>query len=168
MNDNFIHLKDRLTLEQARTYLEQLPVHAGVLEEHLHSHPTLLVTLPEGISLNISYLPLPEDHFEDIRLMQFYALLVSGVNEVQRTELVQLLNEINVICPIGAFYVDDQGELAYKYIFPVPRFELPVQGAFLDLFTLFRDCLLNFKDILTGLTGGTVDLAGALRSLTNE
>lgn len=169
MNNNFINLKDQLALGQIKAYLKHLPLSAEILEaSDLFPYNMLLVTHPENGSLNLMYVPLPEDHFEEIRLMQLYSLIVSEIIPDRKTDLFYLINEINAQLPIGSVSVNKMGELGFKYVFPVSRFELPEEQTFLELFNLYRECLENFKTILSGVNKGTIRLADAMSSLAQD
>ena len=166
MNDNFINLKDQLALAQIKAYLKNQPISAEVLEaSDLIPYNLLLITDPLNGSSNLMYVPLPEDHFQEIRLMQLYSLIIPVINPERKTDLFYLINEINAQLPIGSISVNKMAELGIKFIFPVSRFHLPEEDNFIEIFNLFQDCLVNFRDILTGLNEGTIGLADAMSKL---
>jgi len=166
MNDNFINLKDQLALAQIKAYLKNLALSAEVLEaSDLIPYNLLLITDPVNGSSNLMYVPLPEDHFQEIRLMQLYALIIPEISPERKTDLFYLINEINAQIPIGSMSVNKTAELGFKYIFPVSRFNLPEEENFIEIFNLFQDCIVNFRDLLTGLNDGTIGPADAMSKL---
>lgn len=166
MNDNFINLKDQLALAQIKAYFNKLPLSAEVLEaSDLIPVNLLLITDPVNGSSNLMYVPLPEDHFEEIRLMQLYSLIIPAINPERKTDLFYLINEINAQLPIGSLAVNKMAELGFKYIFPVSRFSLPEEDTFIEIFNLFQDCLVSFRDLLSELNEGSIGLADAMSKL---
>lgn len=166
MNDNFINLKDQLALAQVKGYLKNLPLSAEVLEaSDLMPYNIMLITDPLKGSSNLMYVPLPEDHFQEIRLMQLYSLIIPAINPERKTDLFYLINEINALLPIGSISVNKMAELGFKYIFPVSRFNLPEEETFIEIFNLFQDSLVNFRDLLSRLNEGSIGLADAMSTL---
>lgn len=166
MNDNFINLKDQLALAQIKACFKDLPLSAEVLEaSDLIPVNLLLITDPVNGSSNLMYVPLPEDHFQEIRLMQLYSLIVPSIKPEKKTDLFYLINEINAQLPIGSISVNKMAELGFKYIFPVSRFDLPEKENFIEIFNLFQDCLVSFREQLIGLNEGNISLSDAMGKL---
>ena len=169
MNNDFISLKDQLALAQIKAYLKDLPLSAEVLEaSELIPYNLLLIIDPINGSSNLMYVPLPEDHFQEIRLMQLYSLIITTIIPERKTDLFYLINEINAQLPIGTISVNKMAELGFKYVFPVSRFKLPDEENFIELFNLFHDCMVNFKDLLNSLNNGTIGLADAMSRLAQD
>jgi hypothetical protein len=169
MNDNFINLKDQLYLSQIKDYLQQLPLSVEVMEaSDLIPLNLLLISDPVHGSSNLMYVPLPEDHFQEIRLMQLYSLIIPSINPEKKEDLFYLINEINAKLPIGSISVNKMAELGFKFIFPVPRFEIPKEHQFIEIFTLYRNSLICFKDIINQFTNGSLSLKQVLAKLEDN
>lgn len=167
MNNEFFKVKDQLALEQIKKYITGMTATCEVIEpSELSEQPFLLATLPEGTgSFNVMYIPLPEDHFEAVRLLQVYASVVSDVNKDNLAALYQVLNGINEMCPIGTFTLNAKDEIGFRYVFPVDRFDLPDEGKFLDVFTMYLNFLETFRTTLVGVNFGVLTPAAALHQL---
>ncbi len=167
MNEEFINLKDQEILYTIQEYLKGISIASTLLEKSADmAHNILVAVSADQTSINIMYVPLPEDHFTDIRLLQLFSLLVAAVKEERKKELSTLLNELNSRSPIGSFSINERRELGFKYIFPVSRFGIPGKGAFLDIFSLYADCLEGFAKLVTDMNAGLISLQAALDELT--
>lgn len=166
MNNDFLNLKDQQVLYELKDYLAKIPVPSTLMEatEDLPFNILVAVT-SEQVSVNIMYVPLPEDHFHEIRLFQLYSLLVQAVPARQKNDLLDLLNEMNDRCPVGTFFLNEQAELGFKYIFPAARFEIPKEGPFIEIFTLYLNSLMSFRDIIIQVSNGTLLLSDAFKKL---
>lgn len=169
MNKEFINAKDQLFLEQVKGYLASQSINGAVVEAGSEVPNNLyLGELPEYGTVNIMYIPLPEDHFENIRLLQFYAPVVSEVDLTKGSDLLTLLNEANFICPVGAFSISGKNEIGFKYVFPVNRFDIMEEQPFLDIFNLYLECLLSMRGAIADLNGGKTLLKEALAGIMNQ
>jgi len=166
MNENFINLRDQEILYSIQEYLKSISIVSTLLEAGPDMpHNILIAITTEQASVNIMYVPLPEDHFEEIRLFQLFSLLVAEVSPENRNDLTVLLNELNSRSPLGSFSINEKGELGFKYIFPVSRFGIPEEKAFLDIFSLYLNCLESFSRLVTDVNMGSVSLQNALSGL---
>jgi hypothetical protein len=166
MNSDFINLRDQEVLHNIKEYLQSISIESTLLESGASMPYNILIAItPKLASVNMMYVPLPEDHFEDIRLFQLYSLLVSQVKPESRDSLLTLLNELNNRSPVGSFSINDQGEFGFKYIYPVDRYAIPEEKAFLEIFSLYMDCLENFSGLTTQLNAGEINLQDALDRL---
>ena len=166
MNNEFFNLKDQLAFSQLAKYLEAEDIEARVLEaSDIVANNAVLVTLPDGSAMNVMYVPLAEDHYEDIRLMQFYAMVIDSPEASKRGDLLALLNDINGISPLGTFAISAKNELGCRHIFPVPRFGAPPESLFLDLFFLFLHCFESFGPVIRRVANGETELAEALHEI---
>lgn len=166
MNDDFLNIKDQQVFYMLKEYLEKADVQASVIESSAEIPVNLLIALTrEEVSVNIMYVPLPEDHFTEIRLLQFYTTISMNSDPGKRPDLVVLLNELNNQSPIGAFVLNAKGELGFKYIFPVSRFELPQEDGFIETFSLYLNCLTGLRNVILHVNNGDLSLSDALRDV---
>lgn len=166
MNNDFLNLKDQQVLYELKDYLAKIPVPSTLIESSEELPYNLLIAVSsDQVPVNIMYVPLPEDHFSEIRLFQFYSLLVQKVPSDHKNDLLILLNELNDRCPIGSFFMNEKAELGFKYIFPVPRFEIPKENQFIEIFTLYLNSLMSFRDIINQFIIGSLSLKDVLAKL---
>jgi hypothetical protein len=169
MNNDFINLKDQQVLYDLSDYLAKISIPSTLIEATAEIPFNILVAVTsEQVSVNIIYVPLPEDHFNDIRLMQLYSLLIQKVSSDKRNDLLTLVNELNHRCPIGSFFINEKTELGFKYIFPVARFDMPKEGSLIEIFTLYLNSLMSFRDIVIKVGDGTLLLKDALKELNKS
>ena len=169
MNEEFVNLKDQQVLYEIKDYLENVQIASTLLEASEEIPFNILVAVTgEQASVNIMYVPIPEDHFEDIRLIQLYALIIRTIDESRKNDLLMLLNELNNRCAVGTFFINEQLELGFKYIFPINRFELPKESSFIQTFTLYLNSLLSLIDLTVQVNNGSLALEEALKLLNSE
>jgi hypothetical protein len=166
MNNDFLNLKDQQVLYEIKDYLANIAVESAVIEasEHLPLNMLMAVT-PEQVSVNIMYVPLPEDHFTEIRLLQLHSLIIANTEVDKRTDLLVLLNELNNQSPFGTFAINEKGELGFKYIYPVSRFEMPKEEPFQETFSLYQNCLMGFRKVIMHVNAGELSLQDALKDV---
>jgi hypothetical protein len=166
MNNDFINLKDQQVLYDLSDYLAKISIPSTLIEATAEIPFNILVAVTsEQVSVNIIYVPLPEDHFNDIRLMQLYSLLIQKVSSDKRNDLLTLVNELNNRCPVGSFFINEKIELGFKYIFPLARFDMPKEGSLIEIFTLYLNSLMSFRDTIIKVSDGTLSLKDALKEL---
>ncbi|MFZ4101472.1 MAG: YbjN domain-containing protein [Sphingobacterium thalpophilum] len=169
MNNDFLNLKDQQVLYEIKDYLLKIPMVSTIMEASADFPYNMLIAVnSEQTSVNMMYVPLPEDHFNDIRLMQLYSLLIQKVPSDQRNDLLTLANELNDRCPIGSFFINEKTELGFKYIFPLARFDMPKEGSLIEIFTLYLNSLMSFRDIVIRVGDGTLLLKDALKELNKS
>lgn len=169
MNDEFVNLKDQQVLYEIKDYLERISVAGTVLESSKDLEFNILMAVTaDQIPVNIMYVPAPEDQFEEIRLLQFHSLLTANVSPVNKNDILILLNELNNLNPFGSFSINDGGQLSYKYIFPVTRFDIPKETTIQEIFTLYHSALTKFKPALLGLNDGKLSLEEAITQVRTD
>ncbi len=166
MNDDFLNLKDQQVMYEIKDYLEKINVQATVAEASEQVPLNILFAATQNdVSVNIMYVPLPEDHFTEIRLLQFYSLISMNTSEEKKQDLLVLLNELNNQSPLGTFVLSGAGELGFKYIFPVSRFELPKEEPFQETFTLYVNCLTGLRNVIIHVNNGDLSINDALKDI---
>jgi hypothetical protein len=71
----------------------------------------------------MSFIPLPEEVFEDIKLLQFHTELPFTGLKKSQTGLEALFNFINLNSPIGTFGLNDDYKISLRYIHTINKFE---------------------------------------------
>lgn len=166
MNHDFLNLKDQQVLYAIREFLQNISVDSIVVEssEHIPLNKLMAVS-PEQVSVSIMYMPLPEDHFTEIRLLQLYSLILADSAADKRADLLSLLNELNNQSPLGTFSINEKNELGFTYIYPVSRFEIPEEEPFQEVFSLYMNCLAGFRNVIMHVNAGDLSLKDALKDV---
>lgn len=166
MNQEFVNLKDQQVLFELKNYLEQINVASSFLESSVDLPYNILVAVTQAqASINIMYVPIPEDHFEEIRLLQLYSLVITNTIAERKKDLLILINELNNRCAIGSFFINERSEFGFKYIYPISRFDIPQKSSFIDIFYLFLNSLMNFRELIIETNNGTISVVDALKKL---
>lgn len=166
MNQEFVNLKDQQVLFELKNYLEQINVASSFLESSVDLPYNILVAVtPAQASINIMYVPIPEDHFEEIRLLQLYSLVITNIVAERKIDLLILINELNNRCAIGSFFINERSEFGFKYIYPISRFDIPQKSSFIDIFSLFLNSMMSFRDLIIQVNNGTLLLDDAFKKL---
>ncbi|MES2004826.1 MAG: hypothetical protein V4450_09920 [Bacteroidota bacterium] len=166
MNNDFLNLKDQQVLYQIKEYLEKIEVDSTVLEASEQLPMNILVAVTrELVTVNIMYVPLPEDHFTEIRLLQQYTLIVEKVAADRKDDLLVLLNELNAQSPLGSFSINEKNELGFKHIYPVSRFDIVAEDPFLEIFSLYLNCLMGFRNVIIHVNNGELSLPDAMKDV---
>ena len=166
MNNDFLNLKDQQVLHEIKDYLVKIPMASTIMEASADFPYNMLIAVnSEQASVNIMYVPLPEDHFNDIRLFQFYSLVLQKVQSERNSDFLILLNELNDRCAVGSFYMNENSELGFKYIFPIPRFGIPKENQFIEIFNLYHNTLMNFRTLIIQTNSGILSLKDAFAEL---
>jgi hypothetical protein len=86
----------------------------------------------------------------------------------RKQELVILLNELNNQSPMGTFVLSAKGELGFKYIFPVSRFEMPQEDSFQETFSLYLNCLMGLRNVVLHVNSGELSIQDALKDIMTD
>lgn len=74
-------------------------------------------------SIYMSFIPLPEEVFDNIKLLQFHTEMpFHGLKESQ-AGLEALFNFINVNSPIGSFGLNDDYKISVRYVHSMDKFQ---------------------------------------------
>lgn len=169
MKDDFLNIKEQQVLYEIKEYLGRMSVDANVVESSAELPMNMILAMTaDQVSVNIMYVPLPEDHFTEIRLLQFYSLITMNAEAGRKQELVVLLNELNNQSPMGTFVLSGKGELGFKYIFPVSRFEMPQEDSFQETFSLYLNCLMGLRNVVLHVNSGELSIHDALKDILTD
>lgn len=74
-------------------------------------------------SIFLSFIPLPEDVFDNIKLLQFHTEMPFHGLKKSKAELEALFNFININSPIGTFGLNDDYKISLRYIHTLNKFD---------------------------------------------
>lgn len=87
---------------------------------------------------------IPGDHFEEVALLQIHIYMLqplpANVDKAQ-----SLMPYINTASLLGYFGLEEDGQLFYRYVYALPRFDPPNEAVFLETFSL---CINNFASLM--------------------
>jgi len=169
MNKELLNLKDQQLLNELKGYLEQIDVASTILESSVEiPHNILVAITTKQDSVNIMYVPIAENQFEDIRLFQLYSLVINKIVTERKEDLLLLVNELNNRCAIGSFFINELSEFGFKYVYPISRVDTPSKSSFVDIFSVFLNSMMSFKELIIETNNGTISIADAIKKLSKE
>ena len=74
-------------------------------------------------SIFTSFIPLPEEVFDNIKLLQFHTEMPFRGHESSREGLEALFNFINLNSPIGTFGLNDENKISVRYIHSLNKYQ---------------------------------------------
>lgn len=165
MNEEFMKARELVELEQFKFYTNKMGLSASVFPvSDKNPVNVLIISLDNNINLNIMFIPIHYDQFTQISLMQLYAILQEKIN-VPNSNLFLLLNAINEKNPLGQFFIDDQGELAYKHVFTKVKTEFLSEIYFIELLSIIIPSITSHTIILREFILGKITIDSAIISL---
>lgn len=128
---------------------------------------TVLSARPPGDEQVLQLIYIPSESFlEDSNLLQLYTVLPKPDEDNVVKELTPLLNAINTLTTIGYFSIANNGDVFYRYVYAMPRFEVPKASNFTELTKLFTFTFSHYRAIILDYQTGKTDLEKAISSLT--
>lgn len=144
MNKEFINIKEQILLEQIKEILKENSINSNLIESSLFNPYNVLVTTIDDLNFNIMFLPVEEDFFQHIRLLQHYTIIL---NEIPKEiELNKLINAFNNQIPLGFFYITDENELCFKYVISIPRFDPVNANQYGEMFMIMQQSVVELKN----------------------
>lgn len=93
------------------------------------------------ITVSMTFMPLPEDVFPDIKLLQFYTELPFDV----ATDVTAYLNGLNRELPMGSFGVSEAKQIYFRYVHVINKYDSLYDAA--ELYKNLITILLFVLDI---------------------
>jgi hypothetical protein len=146
MNKEFINIKEQILLNQIKDILNENSINSTLIESSLYIPYNVLVATIDETNFNIMYLPIEEDYFRNIRLLQHYAILVENIPKELKIEISELINAHNNQIPLGFFYVTDENELSFKYVITIPRFDPINPDQYGEMFMILQQSVNQIKN----------------------
>jgi hypothetical protein len=118
--------------------------------------------------LNFSFIPLPEDAFPNIKLLQCYTeLSMEFKNAKSKTETAAFITALNIRLPAGSFGIRDQQVIYYRYIHTIPKYHVITEddATFVDLIKLLVYSSRNEIDVLLEVVNGSLSAKDAVQKI---
>lgn len=165
MNQGYIQAKEWVELEQMKSFLDKMGLPSLARPQSDQNPVNLLsIQLSGQMHLHIIFIPLTEDTFSQVSLLQFFAQIKEGINSKDLSTLL-LLNRINEKLPLGAFLVNADDELVYKYVLAKEKTSMFTETFFVELLTSLVPPLEQQLALLGRYFSGHISLEDALQSL---
>ena len=173
---NFINqAKDLFELQQLEEAIKaELDLECQILE---HSVDTPIDTLVVNIEtdglgrsriVSIMFIPLDDSDVETLKLLQFYCETPICVESSSNRAIVaELLAAINLKIPIGAFCLNDQHTVTFKYINALGKFRTIDSEEFLETLLMWMFALDSMSSLIESVAQGEQSLELAIK-LLNE
>lgn len=162
MNKDFINIKEQIILNQIKDILEDNSITSTLIESSSYIPYNVLVTTIDEINFNIMYLPVEEDLFRSIRLLQHYATIVEDIPKEFESEINELIKAHNKQIPLGFFYVTDENELSFKYVISIPRFDPVNADQYGEMFMVLQQSVIQIKNKFLQFISGELSYEQAL------
>jgi len=162
MTKDFINIKEQILLNQIKDILNDNSIIATLIESSLYIPYNVLVTTIDEINFNIMYLPVEEDLFRSIRLLQHYATIVEEIPQQLELGINELIKEHNKQIPLGFFYVTDENELSFKYVISIPRFDPVNADQYGEMFMVLQQSVIQIKNKFLQFISGEISYDQAL------
>jgi hypothetical protein len=111
------------------------------------------------IDISIAFVPLPENVFSDIKILQIL-YEIPEVKVLQNESLsLELTNRINYLLSVGCFGLRDQ-KITYRccQVFPIFSNMLEQKNSIVDLFKMVAMYIENFEKPIINVINGTLDI----------
>jgi hypothetical protein len=162
MNKDFINIKEQILLNQIKDILEDNSITSTLIESSSYIPYNVLVTTIDEINFNTMYLPVEEDLFRSIRLLQHYATILEEIPKELEIEINDLIKAHNKQIPLGFFYVTDENELSFKYVISIPRFDPINADQYGEMFMVLQQSVIQIKNKFLQFISGELTFEQAL------
>ena len=162
MNKDFINIKEQIILNQIKDILEDNSITSTLIESSSYIPYNVLVTTIDEINFNTMYLPVEEDLFRSIRLLQHYATILEEIPKELEIEINDLIKAHNKQIPLGFFYVTDENELSFKYVISIPRFDPINADQYGEMFMVLQQSVIQIKNKFLQFISGVLSFEQAL------
>lgn len=116
-----------------------------------------------AVYMQLMYIPSAEA-FDETNLLQFFCYLPEELT-AGSTDFTELLRFLNSRTPFGYFAFGEDGKLFYRYVYALPRFDVPRKALFLEVFDLFTKTFNAFGSVLQEFVQGDISLEEAKSKL---
>jgi len=112
-----------------------------------------------NIDVAIAFIPLPEDIFPDVKILQFFYEFPEIVVDSNENLSLELTNRINYLLPIGSFGLKDK-KITYRYCHVMPIFSnlLDQKDSINDLIKLIALYTETFLEPINNVMKGTLGI----------
>lgn len=115
----------------------------------------------------VMFVPLPSDQVESLKLLQLYCELPLYLDQ-RKEEVLAYLAWLNLQLPLGAFAIDPESQLVFKYVYALGKFKTIEPEEFIEAFLLWMFSMDSVFQSIEELAEGTKDLQTLIDSFFDE
>lgn len=115
--------------------------------------------IPQDTYVQMMYIP-SASVMDETNLLQFFAFLPEDLPQIS-DDVKTLISYLNTRTPYGYFAPDQEGKIFYRYVYALPRFDVPNKDVFIEVFNLFVGTLAFYGKAITQLAKGELSLEQA-------
>lgn len=174
MNNNLMEAKSLAELGKIKDYLSELDFDMHILEKSPDIPVSLLLCIiPKDYknrerSINFVFFPVSEDDLKSISLLQIYSVL-PGINTTKNIDKIKdLFIFINQRTSIGSFSLNENNEIAYRYILVLNKFKLFEKDFIQEVTTLYNFMLDLFSHHIEAVAYGSKTLENVIKEIENS
>lgn len=175
MSESVNQASDLFELQQLESFIREeldlgceiLPVSAEIPVE------TLLVMLEQDTHertriASLMFVPLQDTQIETLKLIQLYIETPVLVDTVEVRQIMsEFFTVVNQKIPLGAFAINEDQLVTFKYMHALGKYSPIVQEHFLELFLLWMFTLDSVSPLIDALAEGRMDLSRAVEALNS-
>lgn len=135
MLKDFNHNSQLARLMLYKKHLSNNSVPAKIIEAENEASLAILIASIGEIQIQISFVPIPEDHYQAIEIMQFFVEL--GAFSYPKDSLETLCNALNQKMALGKILLNPEGKLELRYYAVVGKGQPMEEVAFSEFFATF-------------------------------
>lgn len=133
--NDFKHNSQLARLMLYEKHLSNNNVPTRLIEAENEASLNILVASIGEIQVQISFVPIPEDHYQAVEIMQFFIEL--GSFSYPEASLQTLCNALNQKMALGKVLLNSDGKLELRYYAVVTKGEPMEEVAFAEFFATF-------------------------------
>jgi len=114
---------------------------------------------------SLTFITLEDGEFESIKLLQFYCELPLSLNSDFIDEVMRFFLKVNLQIPLGAFSLNPEQKVSFKYVYSLGKFKLIEPEEFSETFFLWMFTLDKISDLIEAVGIGQKDLQSACQDL---
>ena len=118
-------------------------------------------------SINLAFLPVMEDDFKAISLLQIYSVLPFAIPKENINNLKDLFIYLNHRTTIGNFTINENNEIAFRYILAINKFKIIEKDVIQEIVILFNYMIDLFNRHIEAIADGSKSLKQVFNEIDN-
>lgn len=100
---------------------------------------------------------LPSAHFlNEMNLLQCY--FTFPIKITNSDKINTLLTKLNLMMPLGSFFFNEFGEMAFRYVYTLPRFQVPEKIHFMEILKTVLGTIEDYSKLIVQINSGEISL----------
>ena len=171
MTQNLMEAKSLVELRQIKEHLTELKYNSVLIEKSKVFPINVLVChLPKDNkererNLSFGFMPVEENSFRKLSLLQLHLVLPEFEFKTNINDINLFITYLNQVTTIGSFSINHKKEIALRYIYTMPKYDLPDKGVIKELTQLFLLNVNVFGTKIEELALGNISLEDAMNQI---